>query len=104
MSEPYYRHHVFFCTNQREGGAACCNNRGAQAMRDYAKERTKALNITGKGGVRINNAGCLDRCEEGPVIAVYPEGVWYTYVDQEDIDEIIDEHLVHGRVVERLKI
>ena len=104
MSEPYYRHHVFFCTNQREGGAACCNNRCAQAMRDYAKERTKALSITGKGGVRINNAGCLDRCEEGPVIAVYPEGVWYTYVDQEDIDEIIDEHLVHGRVVERLKI
>ena len=104
MSEPYYRHHVFFCTNQREGGATCCNNRGAQAMRDYAKERTKALNITGKGGVRINNAGCLDRCEEGPVIAVYPQGVWYTYVDQEDIDEIIDEHLVHGRVVERLKI
>lgn len=104
VSEPYYRHHVFFCTNQREAGATCCNNCGAQALRDYAKERCKALNIAGKGGVRINNAGCLDRCEQGPVIVVYPQGVWYTYVDQDDIDEIIDEHLVHGRVVERLKI
>lgn len=104
MTEPYYRHHVFFCTNQREPGRASCNNCGAQELRDYAKARTKALRIAGHGGVRINSAGCLDRCEEGPVIAVYPEGVWYTYVGKEDIDEIIDEHLVHGRVVERLKI
>jgi (2Fe-2S) ferredoxin len=49
-------------------------------------------------------AGCLDRCGEGPVLVVYPEAVWYTYVDQSDIDEIIDEHLVNGSVVERLKI
>ncbi|MFP5344924.1 MAG: (2Fe-2S) ferredoxin domain-containing protein, partial [Gammaproteobacteria bacterium] len=56
------------------------------------------------GKVRINNAGCLDRCEEGPVIVVYPEGVWYSYVDKEDIDEIIEEHLQHGRPVERLRI
>jgi len=54
--------------------------------------------------VRINTAGCLNRCSEGPVMVVYPEGVWYTYVDQEDIDEIIDEHLTGGRVVERLKL
>jgi (2Fe-2S) ferredoxin len=54
--------------------------------------------------VRINAAGCLDRCEQGPVLVIYPEAVWYTYVDQEDIDEIIDQHLVNGRVVERLKI
>jgi (2Fe-2S) ferredoxin len=54
--------------------------------------------------VRVNSAGCLDRCSEGPVIVVYPEGVWYTYVDQEDVDEIIDEHLVHGQVVKRLQI
>ena len=101
---PYYRYHVFFCTNRREDGSACCQNHAAQSMRDYAKERTKALHLAGKGGVRINTAGCLDRCAEGPVIVVYPEGIWYTYVDQQDIDEIIEEHLRHGRVVERLRI
>jgi len=58
----------------------------------------------GEGKARINMAGCLDRCEQGPVIVVYPEEVWYTYVDQEDVDEIITEHLQNGRVVERLKI
>ena len=100
----YYRHHVFFCTNQRTDGRACCQNHDAQAMRDYAKQRTKELGLSGKGEVRINNAGCLDRCDEGPVLVVYPEGVWYTYVDQSDIDEIIEEHLGHGRVVERLKL
>jgi (2Fe-2S) ferredoxin len=73
-------------------------------MRDYAKQRSKELGIAGKGRVRINSAGCLDRCEEGPVLVVYPEAVWYSYVDQEDIDEIIEEHLLGGRVVERLLI
>ncbi len=104
MAEPYYKYHVFFCTNQREGGANCCANRGSVALRDYAKKKVKELGLARKGGVRINTAGCLDRCEEGPVIVVYPEGTWYTYIDEEDIDEIIDEHLVHGRQVERLKI
>ena len=60
--------------------------------------------LKGKGKIRINKAGCMDRCDEGPVIVVYPEEVWYSYVDKEDIEEIIQEHLVHGRVVERLKI
>jgi (2Fe-2S) ferredoxin len=54
--------------------------------------------------VRINSAGCLDRCDKGPVIVVYPEAVWYTYVDQEDIDEIVDSHLLQGKIVERLLI
>jgi|SRR5581483_804059 (2Fe-2S) ferredoxin len=100
----YYRHHVFFCTNKRDDGTACCANHDAQALRDYAKARVKALGLAGKGRVRINNAGCLDRCEEGPVIVIYPEAVWYTYVDQEDIDEIIEEHVLNGRIVERLRI
>lgn len=100
----YYRYHVFFCTNQREDGAACCADHDAQAMRDYAKRRIKALDLNGPGKCRINTAGCMDRCSEGPVLVVYPEGVWYTYVDQADIDEIIEEHLVKGRVVERLRI
>jgi (2Fe-2S) ferredoxin len=100
----YYERHVFFCCNQRQQGEACCNNHGAQQMRDYAKQRIKALKLDGSGKIRVNVAGCLDRCNEGPVMVVYPEAVWYTYVDREDIDEIISEHLRHGRVVERLKI
>jgi (2Fe-2S) ferredoxin len=99
----YYRHHVFFCTNQRQG-KACCQDHNAQALRDYAKDRVKALGLAGPGGVRINSAGCLDRCGEGPVIVIYPQETWYTYVDREDIDEIIEQHLQHGKVVERLKI
>jgi (2Fe-2S) ferredoxin len=100
----YYEHHVFFCCNQREGGETCCADRGAKDMRAYAKDRVKVLKLNGPGKVRINSAGCLDRCEEGPVIVVYPEEIWYTYVDRTDIDEIIEEHLVHGRIVERLRI
>ena len=101
----YYQRHIFFCTNLREDGSQCCQQYNAQAMRDYAKQRSKELGIAkGKGTVRVNNAGCLDRCSEGPVAVVYPDGVWYTYVDQEDIDEIIEEHLIHGRVVKRLQI
>jgi (2Fe-2S) ferredoxin len=73
-------------------------------MRDYAKSRVKALKLAGKGKVRINQAGCLDRCEEGPCVVVYPDAVWYTYVDRTDIDEIIEEHLQHGRIVERLRM
>jgi (2Fe-2S) ferredoxin len=100
----YYKHHVFFCCNERDPPEACCAARNASAMQAYAKQKIKELGLNGKGSVRINKAGCLDRCEEGPVIVVYPEEVWYTYVDRDDIDEIIDSHIVHGRVVERLKI
>ena len=101
----FYQHHVFVCCNQRDPDAkVCCNNAGASDIRDYAKARIKALKLSGEGKVRINMAGCLDRCEEGPVLVIYPEETWYTYVDKSDIDEIIDEHLVNGRVVERLKI
>ena len=100
----WYRYHVFFCINQRDDGSDCCHRFDASALRDYAKTRSKELGLAGKGGVRINTAGCLDRCAEGPVIVVYPEGIWYTYLDRDDIDEILTEHLQHGRIVERLLI
>ncbi len=99
----FYRYHVFFCTNEREDGY-CCQDHDARALRDYAKRRTKELGLTGQGGVRINLAGCMDRCSEGPVLVVYPEGVWYTYETEADIDEIIERHLRGGEVVERLRI
>ncbi|MCG6870697.1 MAG: (2Fe-2S) ferredoxin domain-containing protein [Gammaproteobacteria bacterium] len=104
MSEPYYRHHVFFCVNQRVNGKACCQDHGASEVRDYAKRRMKELGRHGKGQVRINQSGCLDRCNEGPVVVIYPEGVWYTYVDEQDVDEIIEEHLLNGRIVKRLQL
>jgi (2Fe-2S) ferredoxin len=100
----HYQRHVFFCCNQREPPETCCNNQGATELHAYAKDRVKALGLSGKGKVRINRAGCLDRCEEGPVLVVYPDAVWYTYVDRADIDEIIDRHVVNGEVVERLRI
>lgn len=101
----YYQKHIFFCTNLREGEERpSCAQCGAQAHRDYVKQRVKALGLAGEGKVRVNSAGCLDRCEEGPVCVVYPEAVWYSYVDQLDLDEIIDSHLLNGKPVERLKI
>lgn len=99
----YYRYHIFFCCNKRESNVRpCCENAGGSAMHRYCKQRVKALGLNGPGGVRVNKAGCMDRCEEGPTVVVYPQGVWYTYVDEEDIDEIVDEHLCNGRIVERL--
>jgi (2Fe-2S) ferredoxin len=100
----YYQRHMFFCTNRRVDGRPCCHESGAEPARDWTKARVKALGLAGPGKVRVNNAGCLDRCEEGPVVVIYPEGVWYTYVDQEDLEEIIQEHLVGGRVVARLQL
>ena len=100
----YYKHHVFFCCNQRQPGERCCADHKSDEIRDYAKGRVKALGLAGKGKVRVNKAGCLDRCDEGPVLVVYPDEVWYTYVDKSDVDEIVEEHLKHGRIVERLKL
>ncbi len=100
----FYKHHVFFCCNQRDDGRSSCNDHGSQAVRDYAKAKIKKLGLSGKAKVRINQAGCLDRCEEGPVLVVYPEETWYTFVDESDVDEIIQKHLIEGQVVERLKL
>ena len=100
----YYKHHVFFCLNQRDGGQDCCAVHGAQAGFDHCKQAVKSAGLAGPGGVRVNKAGCLDRCAGGPVAVVYPEAVWYTFVDEADIDEIVDRHLVGGEVVERLRL
>ena len=102
----HYQRHIFFCTNDRGADAdrPSCGRCGSAEIRGYAKARMKELEMTGPGKVRVNTAGCLDRCEEGPVCVVYPEAVWYTYVDEFDVDEIIESHLVAGVPVERLKI
>lgn len=100
----YYRHHIFFCLNERDNGEACCAQHDAQAAFDHCKSRVKSAGLAGPGGVRVNRAGCLDRCAGGPVAVVYPDAVWYTYVDRADIDEIVDAHLGRGQVVERLLV
>lgn len=102
----YYQRHLFICTNERQEGAErpSCNRCGSSRVLMHAKARVKEMGLTGEGKVRVQKSGCLDRCEEGPTCVVYPEGVWYTFVDEEDIDEIIDAHLVNGEPVERLKI
>src|SRR5258708_33108863 len=100
----YYSRHVFFCCNQRDGGRVCWNDKGASQMRDYAKQRVKELGFSGKGQVRINQAGCLDRCEEGPCIVVYPDAVWYTYLDRADVADLREAYLTQARRVEPLHI
>lgn len=102
----YYKRHIFFCTNDRGADAdrPSCNQCGSTEIREYAKKKVKELGLAGQGKFRVNTSGCLDRCEEGPVCVVYPDGVWYTYVDAEDVDEIIESHLINGKPVERLMI
>ncbi|MFN7834675.1 MAG: (2Fe-2S) ferredoxin domain-containing protein [Burkholderiaceae bacterium] len=100
----YFEKHVFVCTNQRAAGEACCQGLRALEMQAYAKQRLQSLGLSGTRRIRINKSGCLDRCELGPVLVVYPDGVWYTFVDETDIDEIIDRHLLQGQIVERLRL
>jgi (2Fe-2S) ferredoxin len=99
----YYETHVFCCTNERPAGhrRGSCKLRGSEPLRNYMKARAKEL---GLGRVRINASGCLDRCELGPTMVIYPEGVWYAYKTREDVDEILQKHLIEGGRVERLML
>jgi len=100
---PYYRVHVFCCTNVRPEGhpRGCCSAKGSVALREYMKDHAKKL---GLGDVRINASGCLDRCELGPNMVIYPDGVWYHYTTPADIDEILARHVRDGGRVERLML
>jgi (2Fe-2S) ferredoxin len=98
----YYKQQVFFCVNQREEGRACCADKNAEILCEYAKKQIKKQGLAGVGKIRINRAGCLGRCKEGPVLVIYPDGVWYTYANEQDIDEIIEQHLLKQQCVSRL--
>ena len=102
VSSSYYQRHIFFCLNERKNGEDCCAQHQAQQAFEHCKQLVKAAELSGPGQVRVNKAGCLDRCAGGPVAVVYPEAVWYSYVDQQDIEEIVESHLKQGQVVERL--
>ena len=91
----FYERHVFFCTNERPVGhpRGCCKAKGSGALRNYMKTKAKEMGLR---GVRINNAGCLDRCELGPTMVIYPEGVWYRCNTMEDVDRVLGEHVQNG--------
>ncbi len=99
----FYDNHVFVCMNERPEGheRGSCAHKGAVQLRNYMKARVKELGIE---KTRINQAGCLDRCELGPTMVVYPEGIWYRCDSAEDVDEVIAEHLQNGRPVKRLML
>tara|TARA_R110002153_G_scaffold147178_4_gene298423 strand:- start:151 stop:507 length:357 start_codon:yes stop_codon:yes gene_type:complete len=100
---PFYDAHVFVCMNERPEGheRGSCARKGSVMLRNYFKARVKELGLE---RTRINQAGCLDRCELGPTLVIYPEGIWYHCETAEDVDEIISEHLQNGRRVERLML
>jgi (2Fe-2S) ferredoxin len=97
----FYRAHVFCCVNERPAGhpRGCCKEKGSEALRNFMKARAKELGLL---DVRINQSGCLDRCELGPSVVIYPEGIWYTVRTTEDVDDILIRHLIGGERVERL--
>ena len=99
-----FERHLFICTNQREPGSArgCCSPDDKDELQKRFKEAIGAAGL--KAIVRANKAGCLDQCEHGPTVVVYPEAVWYGFVQPEDVDEIVREHVTHGRPVERLRL
>ena len=102
----FFERHLFVCTNARHD--ACrksCNDHGeADAALDFLRGQAKEMGLIGPGKLRISSTGCLGRCESGPAMVIYPEARWYTYVDEEDLQEILDQDLAGGKAVTRLLI
>jgi (2Fe-2S) ferredoxin len=99
---PGFDRHVFVCTNERAADhpRGCCKARGGVAVRDRLKQELTARGLS--KAIRANNAGCLDQCDFGVAMVVYPEQVWYGGVTPDDVVEIIERHLIGGEIVERL--
>lgn len=101
----YFHTHIFCCTNERDEdasrGSCARSGEGGHTIRSYMKKRLKQLKLP---KARVNASGCLDRCEMGPVLVVYPQGIWYHCPTEEDAEEIIQSHFIGGKVVERLRL
>ena len=99
---PSFQRHVFVCINERpeDHPKGSCKARGGVAVRDKLKSELTARGLSKT--IRANNAGCLDQCENGVTVVVYPEQVWYGHVTVDDVSEIVDKHLIGGQVVTRL--
>ncbi|WP_133131069.1 (2Fe-2S) ferredoxin domain-containing protein [Legionella yabuuchiae] len=100
----HYAKHIFICTNQKAPGKTCCANQGGELFFDYLKSKLKKMELHGSGKIRVSKSGCLGRCSLGPCMVVYPEGIWYNYASFDDIDEIVNTHILNGEPVERLLI
>lgn len=92
---PYFEAHIFVCCNRRPDGhrRGSCAAKGSEALRDYMKSRAKELGLP---ATRVNSAGCLDRCELGPCVVIYPEGVWYRVDSRESVDRVLEAHVRDG--------
>jgi (2Fe-2S) ferredoxin len=100
----HYTRHLFFCNNQRKNNTPCCGQLGVKDLYRYAKDTCREKSLLGKGKIGISESRCLGRCELSPVCVVYPDNIWYQYIDKKDIDEIITQHLQQGKPVKRLMI
>ncbi len=100
---PFFDAHLFVCTNRRPDGHSrgSCAERGSEKLRDYMKARAKELGIA---NIRVNSAGCLDRCELGPCLVIYPEGVWYRIDSPADVDAVLQTHVIEGGRAEHLRL
>ncbi len=100
--QQFYKKHIFFCTNQREDkNKRSCGGKGVDNLRAYMKEKIKASGIK---GVRVNSSGCLNRCKKGPLMVVYPDGVWLKVTDKKDIDLIIESYIKKNVITKKLLI
>ncbi|MBP7846859.1 MAG: (2Fe-2S) ferredoxin domain-containing protein [Burkholderiales bacterium] len=99
----FYQKHIFFCTNQKPAGNGCGDFSGESGF-DFAKLYLQGLDLWGEGKLRASKSGCLGRCVVGPVCVIYPDSIWYSYVDEKDVREIIDQHLIHNQIVTRLQV
>ena len=104
MTNKFFERHVFFCTNKRPEGhpKGCCASKTSTVLRAYMKKNTKELVSDKK--IRINASGCLDHCKFGPTLVVYPDNVWYSCKTEEEVDQVINEHLINDRIAENLQI
>jgi (2Fe-2S) ferredoxin len=99
-----FKHHIFVCENMRPetDPKGSCAAKGSASIRVALKHEIKQRGL--RGTVRANQSGCLDACEFGPSVVVYPEGIWYGGVKPEDVPEIMESHIQGGKPVERLRI